>query len=301
MSEKHHIENAERTSLEEQFDHPETYRYGSTPIEVYDIQPENIKSEVPAFFVPGWAASPEVFRENILLIAKEGRRVLSANTVHGIDQDPDFGKGDKKYVVAELRKAAALIKVIEKKGIEKIDLITHSEGSINGLIAATMIPDKIRNIILVNPAGLIGKDTFPRLLKGFSLEQIHKTINDENRPTYNLDRVEKKPGQKHALNVMKNVAGNVLQSLREGLAIANSDIKDMLKSLKDEGKHIAVIHGAQDHAFPMNKMQEIVDDEMVDGFYSVKGGHNQVILNPAAYTKVINHALDALEAKAQNT
>ncbi len=73
----------------------------------------------------------------------------------------------QKYPKEEVRKALNILGVLEEKDVEKTDVIAHSEGAVNTLIAASLYPEKFRNIVLFGPAGLIGEDTFTRLFQGF--------------------------------------------------------------------------------------------------------------------------------------
>jgi len=154
-------------ALAKQFEQTEKYTYGSTTIEAFDIHAEKLKTETPVFFGTGWSASRGVYEASILGVADRGRRVLSMFAPHGIDTDPDLGKGDNTYAAAELRKAAAMLRTLEEKGVEQIDIVAHSESAIWTLIVATMHPEKIRNIILIDPAGLIDEDTTVRLATSF--------------------------------------------------------------------------------------------------------------------------------------
>jgi hypothetical protein len=44
-------------------------------------------------------------------------------------------------------------------------------------------------------------------------------------------------------------------------------------------------------------MQKHVDAGMVDGFYSVEGGHQQILLEPSRHARLASNALLALERK----
>ena len=282
-------------SLAEQFARPEKYVYGSTTVEAFDVQPENLKSEVPVFFGTGWSASRGVYEATILGTADRGRRVLSMFAPHGIEIDPNFGTGDKTYAASELRKAAAMLKTLEEKGIEQLDIVAHSESSIWTLIVASMHPEKIRNIVLIDPAGLIDEDTLPRLAVDFSRDVVRETLNKEKLPRPKVERFVQPGSSTDIFGALKNIIGNPMRSLKEVLAIKDADIREILEDLKKQGKRIAVIQGARDVVFPMERMQRVVNTKQVDGFYSVYGEHNEINSNPQAYIEVIAHVLDALE------
>lgn len=255
-----------------------------------------MKTETPVFFGTGWSASRGVYESNILGIAGQGeRRVLSMFAPHGIDTDPDFGKGDKTYASAELRKAAAMLRVLEERNIEQLDIVAHSESALWTLIVATMHPEKIRNIVLIDPAGLIGEDTTTRLATSFCLDIVQGALNKEKLPRPKSDQATQPGSPADLFGALKNMTGKPMDSLKEVLAMRDADIRDILEDLKAQGKHIAVVQGARDAIFPMERMQQVVNTAQVDGFYSVYGSHNELNANPQAYITVVTHALDALE------
>ena len=71
----------------------------------------------------------------------------------------------------------------------------------------------------------------------------------------------------------------------------------MLRDLHQKGIGISVIHGVDDPVFPMDKMQEIVKADQIDGFYSVKGDHNEIYVHPEKYIPLVDEALQSLENK----
>ena len=301
-----------KDALRAQFQHPESFIYGNETIEVRDIHPEKLKTPVPVFFGPGWAASDKVYEECIVGMAngdgEEGRRVMTVFAPHGIDAEHVEGSTDIPYAASELRKAAAMLRMLEDKDVEQVDVVAHSEAAIWSLIVASIHPEKVRNIVLVAPAGLIGKDNFPRLGIGFSLGMVHEALNTENLPRPQIERTVQPGGGEDLLGALKNIFGSPLQSVKEVLAISDSDIRDMLENLKKQGKGIAVVHGVHDEFFPTERMKETAgirgaadevknSDVYVDRFFDMPGTHNDLNLNPHLWTTVINHALTELEER----
>lgn len=284
-------------ALAKQFEQPEKYEYGSTIVEAFDIQPEKLKTEVPVFFGTGWSASRGVYEATILGTADKGRRVLSMFAPHGIDieNDPDFGTDDKTYAAAELRKAAAMLRTLEEKGVEQLDIVAHSESALWTLIVATMRPEKIRNIVLIDPAGLVDEDSTVRLATSFCLDIVQEALNKEKLPRPEIERSVKPGSSTDLFGALRNTIGSPMKSVKEVLALSDADIRGILEDLKAQGKHIAIIQGARDVVFPIERMAKVVNTKQVDGFYSVYGTHNEINYHPEAYITLIDHALDALE------
>jgi pimeloyl-ACP methyl ester carboxylesterase len=276
----------ETPSLEAQFDNPERWELEGGVVQVHDVMPERLKTDIPVVFAPGWAATPTSFRENILAFAGLGRRIISVDSVHGIEAE-----GVEDHSKTELRKTAALVQALEAKGIEQVDLVGHSEAGIYATIAASLYPGRFRNLVLIEPGGMVGEDTVKRLLLG-SIKDLAKQVADSVK-----NRKSKAPLTRAFGEASKAIMKNPVEAARQIVAINKAQIQDRLKALKAAGHGIAIIHGVDDTFFPMDKIQKTVSSEMVDGFYSVKGTHNEFYMQPQKYTALADQALDALEKK----
>lgn len=247
---------------------------------IFDLKPENPKTEVPIFFAQGWGRPTSTITEAIETLYETNRRVVT------LDHPRKGGAVDEwykhKYPKEELRKATSILSILEQKKIEKADLIAQSEGCANAIIAATMDPKKFRNIVLVAPAGMVGKDSFLGMSARFLSEQIKDAINKEpkaKKSTYIKD--------------------NPLRALAEVKDLSSVQIGEMLKNLKAQGINISIITGVDDKAFPIKRMQKVANTDQLDGFYSVKGGHNQLYRYPKQYMKLAEQALTDLQNKSE--
>ena len=135
-------------------------------LEVTDItpKPENLKDRVPVLLIPGWAETPKTHDDTVKTIAMEGRRIIAIKIprIGGVKPEGEFSE-------AEYTKARALVDVLNKKGIKTTDIIAHSEGALSAIMAAEIFtsqhqPQRIRNIVFVEPVGLIGKDHLRNLM-----------------------------------------------------------------------------------------------------------------------------------------
>jgi pimeloyl-ACP methyl ester carboxylesterase len=268
--------------LVEQFDRPARYRYGTTINVVHDIQPETVKTTIPVFFIPGWLATAKgKHRENVLGLAKGGRRCLSLSTAHGIICDPNL-RGKIKANEPAMCKVSAVVKAIEERQVTTTDLIAHSEGALIALLVAQVVPERIRHIVLVNPAGLIGPDSFLRLVFQFFSELYHQMLAQS--------------GAQSVENPVMTVLSRFLLSFRQVVAIARSDNSRILKSLSQQGKKIAVIHCTQDRVFPEARMRQVLKSAEVK-MHTLEGGHNYLVLYPDHFNCVASAVLDELEHK----
>lgn len=235
-------------------------------IETIDIVPSSgIQQLLPVLFAPGWRETPELQRECLFEVYKFHRRVLTLLHSTLLMEE----KKVEQFPQIELQKAKTLLALLEYKGVEKVDVITHSEGAINVAIAATLEPHRFRNLVLVTPAGLMGKDSIPRIAIGFGQHIIN------SRSFLSLAKAQNGP--------QKRVRGSLLQNLRtalqEGLAITSTDIHPLLLRLKEDGIKIAVLVGEKDTALPYRRVVEHLSKTAsppnygFDIFATRNGGH----------------------------
>ena len=280
-------ESEKPDNFEKQFSEQEELEFYGGKIEVTDITPEEQKTEVPIMIAPGWGENPITFKGSLRTIYDSDRRAISVSHARNMGQAEE----EKNMPLVEVRKAKALLTTIQEKEIDQIDVIAHSEGAINTIIAASIHPEKFRNIVLVGPGGLIGKDSFPKLFTRFSLNIIKGALRALIEPD-TRDAIATS-----AKETGKYIRKNPLLALKEAIAISESDIRNLINELREQGIGVSIIHGVDDPVFPMDSMQDAVKGEEVDGFYSVKGGHNDIYANPDKYTKLAVQALDDLEKK----
>lgn len=307
-------EEKQGLSIEEQAKRRETVEILGGPVEVIDVLPEEPTSEVPTVLAPAWGVRPRVYQYNIEGLAKDGRRVISVDSPHGVEVEKA-----EDFPTIELRKMTAIMQALDEKGIEQADVVAHSEGGLYMTIAATLHPGRIRNMVLVDPAGIIGKDNVFDLGKRFGEDAALETERRKTKTERDLSDPK---------DFQKTLLSSPWKALQEVLAISNADIRGMLRELKARGVGISIIHSVEDKGFPMERVQveklpgendkefkarvekirigdekavsEMkgnIDTSMVDGFYSVKGTHNEFIQRPDRYTKLAAHALDAMEKK----
>jgi len=152
-------------SIDDQLKNPKHIKIEEEELDVYDISPEKTKTEIPVVFSLGYSTTPEIYAENIRVLAESGRRVISVDSPHGLKVHtvPEELSGILPEV--ELPKLSAVVESLNELGIDKVDVVGHSEGGSYMALAAYLYPKKFRNLVLVDPAGMIGKDNIFDLVK----------------------------------------------------------------------------------------------------------------------------------------
>ena len=265
-------------------------------VSVVDVHPEIAKTDVPLLLAPGFSEGPLTLEPNMQYFSGWGRRVVTYDAPNGIgldmgssdSQNADYGE---QFTAYEMGKARTIDLVMKDRNITKTDGVGHSEGCINLVIAALKHPEKFRNLILVNPGGMVGntklEELVGRIYKHFISEK--KTLRDNESM--------KAIRQSSAHERRRNLINHPRRSIEAAQAIACTEINGLLRELKGKGIGISIIHGVDDAIFPMDKISELAQTDQFDGFYSVRGGHNDFFLNPEPYSMLVDHALDAHEAK----
>lgn len=250
-------------------------------VKYVDISSEHLSDKVPILLAGGWSVGRRGYRSVAEKIYDEDRRVLLIDHARSGQAE----SGDKKHAKEALQKAHSLLAVMDDAGIEKADVIAHSEGAVNAVLAALEKPDRFRSIILVAPAGMIGKDTVSELLKRFAPKQARSLTKDfvEN------------PRAASAVNIFGGayIAANPKKSLRELQALTELQIDRILQILREKGIKIGLIQSKQDPVFPHQRIAEHIS---IEGIRKVKMGEsiqyqwdpNQVMGNVDVYASVAN-------------
>ena len=272
-----------------------------------DISPEHPKTEVPVFVVPGWAETPKVVKGVMYEMYKAGRESISLSHPRKGGDVIEDQKGELPE--ESVRRAINIIKSIEESGKKKVDCITHSQGAIDVVIAASMRQDLFRNMVLVNPGGLIGKHNFYKLMKRFVIDQGIKVSVDMMTKPKTIPWMSR-----YVQEFTKYFGTNPKRALKEAGAISKSDIYEMLGDLREQGSGISIVVSVDDPVFTMDEIQSKTKRDLktekrleggfyksgkliVDGFYSITGHHANVIFSPDKYACAVEKAFDALEKK----
>jgi pimeloyl-ACP methyl ester carboxylesterase len=281
------------SDFDEQWSRP--FRLAADPdhVAIYDLKPAHEKSERPVLLVPGWGGTPEMYRSNIAMLFEAGRRILIVDAPHGIENAlPEASMNEMPK--AQERRIAALILTLDDRQIQQTDAIGHSEGCLDLVFSAYLFSARFNSLVLVESPGLFGEDAWWRLAGRFLIDALGSYRDLVGKPEL------KRPLLLATREIGSSFVRDPVQSGREVFSIANAQIKRLLRLIKRNEICVSMIHGVDDRTFPMNRVQELITSDMVDGFFSVKGRHGQFQLEPSRYTKLADYALTAMDAKRKS-
>jgi len=320
LMEKYRFENdAPEVSFEEQFNRREKIETEGGTVETVDINPD--AEGTPFLMAPAWGCTMNVYEpaieslsegggwddeDSIEITEKKDGEAEEKTRVISLDYARFGGSGVsteevvQKYPEEFIRESKAILGVLEKKGIEKIDAVAHSASAISVVLAALVNPEKFESITLFAGAGLKGNDTFTRLIKGFA-GQFKGRAGTESMSTIPVTETEKKVGAVAGKEGAKYFTQNPYRALMEGIAISksNSQIHEALRYLHEKGVSICVIAPVDDPVFPMKDIQKIVKADMLDGFLSVRGGHGAIGEHPELYIEAIKGLVKSMKRKRE--
>jgi pimeloyl-ACP methyl ester carboxylesterase len=251
-------------------------------VRIYDAKPEKLDDEIPVFFAQAGLVPPYIYGPALRSIVESGRRTLVFDQPRSgkpHELSPAEREKVKGFPEEEISKAIYFIEAADNMGITRTDMIAHSEGCAWAGIAALLRPGLIRNMVLSAPSGLIGKDSLPRLAKGFfnqgkPLTKLDAPVTDEDREDarkrgYDLfgdlapseEPIRQKIGIMATIEAVKQMVISPVRTVKEIWGMSELQIHELLKTLSEDGEHpvgITVMVNQNDPVFPAAKMEEIL-------------------------------------------
>lgn len=277
-------------NIEEQLKDVRTVESYGGQASYVELTPDEVKGDLPVLVAGGWSEGRNALKGTGEELFDNGyHTVLVDHARHGKPSAESFDSFDKETH----HKANTLQKVLEATNIDKADVIAHSEGSLNAVLAALQNPDKFGSLVLVAPAGMIGSDSIFKLAGRFASKVARgatKDVIDNPRIAANL-----------SLGVQSYVAKNPAKSSSEVSALANTTIDDALAYLRHQGVRVGILQSAKDPVFPANRIKDHVmldgPYQNVDSYASVanrKAGHDDLLINPERSTLAAVQMLETL-------
>jgi alpha-beta hydrolase superfamily lysophospholipase len=281
---------------------------------VIDILPSAPSGKFPVFLASGMGATPEVNGEIIRQLVSSGRETISVahdrQGGHANNVDSEM-----KLSAELLRKAQVVNEIIDSKHM-KVDAIGHSEGAMVIVIAALLKPGNFNNIVLIEPAGMVGKHSLRTLIQR-QLEE-NKAVDARRKKDLTIGDAAQSSGKEFNRHLVQSG----VRALYELISVTETEIPEMLRTVHALGIGISIIHAGNDRVFPMETFQQVASDSLrtekkygvngeinsiltpqfelkfgIDGLYTVIGQHNELQFQPQKYTRAAEEALTALDKK----
>jgi hypothetical protein len=129
------------------------------------------------------------------------------------------------------------------------------------------------------------------------------------------EAIERKPisfsdptnGTSTLSRTLNYIAGNPMRMLSEMNALTTEDIAGLIHHLEGQGIKFSIIAGSSDPLFPVKRqiehMREIKEkygkNLPIEGYYSVRGGHNELSLHANKHAALAVDALKGLQRRRE--
>jgi pimeloyl-ACP methyl ester carboxylesterase len=253
-----------------------------------EIIPRTAGDPVPLVFIPGWGQTARAYAIPLQTFAERGRHVYSLfRPAHG---RPITGPTDLPR--EEVRKAQTLIGALSRWQLARVDLVAHSEGALGAIIATALYPHRVRNLILVDPGGLIVGDRWYRLAGRFAKMIVQCTREAAT------NTAERRALVWAVVNPTIYSLTHPGRAMAQVAALARWHSLELLRGLRGSDVGVVMITGVDNRVFPINQAGPLVRDGvmLVDGFQAVRGGHAK-LLGDARYADAVLNAIDRLNAR----
>ena len=251
-----------------------------TTVEVFRARPSVPKSTTPVVFNPSWGTDINLNKRAMAKLYEAGREVISFNHMRdGIEDMDPFA-----------RQTETLETVVDRSNLPPVDIFTHSSGFLSSIDAALAHPEKYRNIVAYGPVGLGGYDNFPDFVKSFVKSGTEEVVNAARENNQQLREVLDIRNSE-----MSYTSKNIKRSFEEMKGISEAEVSQKLLEVRKKGIGVVIILGADDKGIEMNRVQQKVKSDMVDGVITVKGTHDAHLIHPEQIMPLVDSVLTARE------
>ncbi|MFI5285518.1 MAG: alpha/beta fold hydrolase [Candidatus Dormibacteria bacterium] len=229
----------------------------------------------PLLLLHGWGVSSELFVP-LLDALQSGRRLIVPDLPgFGATPEPDIAWSVHEY-------AAWCIALLDRLGIERCDLIGHSNGGRIGIVMAATHPGRVRRMVLAGSAGIRPR----RTLLGVARVRTYKLLRTLERSTLvpaALRRAAARNADRRGSADYRAASGVMRGTL---VRIVNEDLRTLLPEL-----HLPVllIWGEHDTEAPLEDgrlMERLIPDAGLVVFEGA--GHFAYLEQPARFCRIVD-------------
>ncbi|MDO8521675.1 MAG: alpha/beta hydrolase [bacterium] len=290
--------SANKSVFERAFTKKERVSISGGGIDVVDIPAPALSDKKPLILSPAWGMGPEVYKYILKGFSDAGRRTLSftypskGGTTELLPEDKELVKD---FPAEEVRDALTLMSVLEARGVEEGGVLGHSKGGASAAIAALLFAERaargegkkrIANIILFGSAGLIGKDSLPRLGYGFAAQKSNRGKQSESFAAIPVSDKQRADAEANGLtmpvyaaipNTKEDAEGGAAAGValvshikesgfyrtsEEVWGLSRIHIDSLLRKLKKHGIGITIMTGVDDPVFPTRRMTSTISAQL---------------------------------------
>lgn len=261
--------------------------------DLHKLKPENPISPIPVLVVPGFGSSVQSYRLLMEQLYFHDFITICPDYKYGMSGEP------KKWLFfpdVNKVKQQAIFAAIEAEGypnhqeIKQVNVIAHSKGAYDAVLAAVKHPHNFRNIIMVAPIGLRLKMNVFKDIKTLR-EGYHKDKEDKAHLI-----AERKDVAKLVLinNMYENdYKEDKMRYYSEGFAVVTDSMQKLLPALREKGIKTIIVSQIDDSIYPPDSYSAAIKSG-VNGFIEVPGIHGEIKFTPHV-GQIVSNLLKGME------
>ncbi|MDA9096468.1 alpha/beta hydrolase [Candidatus Pelagibacter ubique] len=247
-----------------------------------DIFAEDVGSGIPLVLVHGFLGSSEMWRLQIDFF-KENYRVIAPAL-------PGFGKSNKVNSCNSIEgMAKSILKILEKKKIERFYLLGHSMG---GMIVQEMVKLAGEKILKLVCYGTGPRGNIPGRFETIDVSRDKLKINGLDNTAYRIAKTWFIEEDKSKYFYLCEEAGKQtsIEATDNGLvAMKNWNGVKNLQNIKSE---TLIVWGDQDKAYNFNQVETLNDNIPNSNLKIIKGcSHNVHLEKPDEFNTIVSEFL----------
>ena len=281
---------------------------GNTTVEIADVSPETPNDKTPILINPGWGITIDMLKAGMRKLSGT-RRTLCVNHLR-YGGDTNLAENEKKLLKdippEEIRRALTVAAIVKHEGLHALNVSGTSEDAISTVAAALLLDERakkegrehgeIRNVILANPIGFIGRDTFSRLAGG----QIRQNL--QTHPD-SLNAGSEWPGDRKVTPEMRQRAAAEGRTIPEYAAITETEesAEGVARALKDIG-----LNAIKNPIRSYNEIAGMVQAQIVHLLRELKARNIGVVImtavdDPVVLTERLTKTVSSIKSPEENT
>lgn len=180
--------------------------------------------------IGGFATERPAYAAEIAEIERSGKEVLFLNPRGTIEEK---------------------VRNIERELDREVDLVAYSQGCMVAAIIASHC-NAVRRVILINPVGLIGKDSPIRLICRFARQTIEEVY--VLKCAFRLNFMPLRISTRVSLGFLKNCLCNP-HIWRDVSDIAKANIVPLIHEARNRGVEVVLLSARNDRVFPADRIE----------------------------------------------
>lgn len=222
----------------------------------------------PLLLLHGWGASAELFAP-LLDALQPGRRLI-------VPDLPGFGATPPPPVAWSAREYAAwTLALLDRLGVERVDVIGHSNGGRIAIVLAAERPERVRRVVLTSSAGVPSRHGFRDRLAVRTYKALRGVERSSLAPA-SLRTAAKRRADRRGSDDYRAASGTMRATL---VRLVNEDLRPLLPRI---GAPTLLVWGDRDTETPLSdarEMERLIPDS---GLVVFEGGGHFAYLDQAA-------------------